>query len=408
MNIRPDADLRRDKPKPDLLTGFLGGLALVTTAVAIIVFFATWANAQQWARPAKTPNTDVKCTGCPGRAKDQMTPGFPAALGTYLGRYLDSSNSSDCQRPTRTWRAYTVLPMPSLGRIYFQIGSTVMRYDMGRFFQRVAAGETLTGNDRSRCFTPIADTVLQWDSSYYMEQEPIDTETHISSSGWDVSNGGDGQQRLHWFDVDERGYVYLASTWYGFGIVKDDAGSSNMTFVSQIANPEITAALIAAVKDSTGKRYALVSDKNGSTLIYDMTAPSLPKRIAKLPKPIWNYAKNADSTRIAIATPDGRLEIYTVDNFVAGGAPLFTRSDDSMIQAVASDGTNFYSAAVKSSALVLSSYVPDGATYRKVVDYSPAPRATISVENLRYGAGYLTAAGFVDGSYELRLFKVSQ
>ena len=100
--------------------------------------------AQDWAIPANTPNTDVKCTTCADKAKNQLTPGYPATLGTFVGRYLDSNASNDCQQAVRTFRAFGVVPMPALnaphGRLYFQIGSSVMAYDMDRFFQRAARG----------------------------------------------------------------------------------------------------------------------------------------------------------------------------------------------------------------------------------------------------------------------------
>ena len=62
--------------------------------------------AQDWAIPANTPNTDVKCTTCADKTKNQLTPGYPATLGTFVGRYLDSNASNDCQQPIRTYRAF--------------------------------------------------------------------------------------------------------------------------------------------------------------------------------------------------------------------------------------------------------------------------------------------------------------
>src|SRR5947209_19315581 len=94
--------------------------------LALGLFAATPLAAQYWVLPAKTPNTDVKCVGCPGRALNQMTPGYPATLGTYVGRYLDSDNTNDFQQPVRTLRANYVIPMPALnpphGRLYFMLG----------------------------------------------------------------------------------------------------------------------------------------------------------------------------------------------------------------------------------------------------------------------------------------------
>ena len=65
-------------------------------ALLAVGLFAAPLFAQYWTHPAKTPNTDVKCTGCAGKAEGQLTPGYPASVGTYIGRYLDSSPSNDC------------------------------------------------------------------------------------------------------------------------------------------------------------------------------------------------------------------------------------------------------------------------------------------------------------------------
>src|ERR1043165_9682419 len=140
----------------------------VPAALLALALFAPTLSAQYWARPAAVPNTDVKCSGCSGKADGQWTPGYPATILAFTGRYLDSDATNDCQQPVRTFRAVSVLPMPALnaphGRLYFQIGSSVMAWDMDRFFQRVAAGETLINNVPSICEQPVLDTVLNWAS----------------------------------------------------------------------------------------------------------------------------------------------------------------------------------------------------------------------------------------------------
>ena len=137
-------------------------MKVLKTALLALGLFATPLFAQYWARPAGTPNMDVKCSGCSGKANDQWTPGYPATLLGFTGRYLDSDASNDCQQPVRTFRAVSVLPMPALnaphGRLYFQIGSSVMAWDMDRFFQRIAAGESLIPNI---CEQPVVDTALK-------------------------------------------------------------------------------------------------------------------------------------------------------------------------------------------------------------------------------------------------------
>jgi PKD repeat protein len=376
--------------------------------LALGLFAATPLAAQDWAFPAKSPNTDVPCTTCADKAKNQLTPGYPAAIGTYVGRYLDSNASNDCQQPVRTWRAVAVVPMPALnpphGRLYFQIGSSVMAYDMDRFFQRVARGEPFQANVRGQC-TQIADKVLPWDSSYYAEDP---------SSGWDHSNGGDGQTRLYWIDADDQGYVYLATKWYRWGIVKDNMehDGGGLQFVSQPGpfNDDVIPTMVVALKGSNGAYYAVVGDTVSSTLnVFDVTDRAQPQKRGNLTKSIYRYAKNSDATVIGIATIDNRFEIYTTDAFVANGTPLLNQPGpgDAPVRGVASDGTNFFIASDAGSGLVITTYGPNGSGgYSKVADF-PTSRVTLSTENLKWGDGYLVQAGFTDGSYELRLFKAS-
>lgn len=374
----------------------------LSVSAAFIFLLAATANAQ-WARPAKSPDTDVRCTGCPDKAANQLTPGYPSALGVYLGRYLDSSGSSDCQQDFRTYRATSVIPRPDLGRIYFQIGSAVFAYDLTKFFERVGAGESLSlVNNRAKCSTQIADRALFYDSFYYAE---------MPGSGWDFSSGGDGQTRLYGFDIDDQGYVYLATKWYRFGIVKDDRRRDGalMSFTWQV--PEQADAVVpisvAALKGSDGHYWALISDTTGTGMnVFDVTDRAHPVKRPNIQRSMYRFAKSSDATRVGIATVDGRFEIYTTDALVSGGAPLFTRSDDVMIQAVATDGTSWFTAGVLANSLVISVYAPSGNGYRKVSDLR-TDRTTISTENLRYGSGYLVQTGLTDGSYEMRLFKVN-
>ena len=379
-------------------------------ALLALGLFATPLFAQYWVHPARTPNTDVKCTGCAGRADGQMTPGYPASLGTYVGRYLDSSPSNDCQQPIRTYRAMSVLPKPALnaphGRLYFQIGSSVQAFDIDNFFQRVARGEALANNPGSVQCRPqiINDMALSYDSWFYAESQ---------GSGWDVSSGGDGQTRLYWLDVDDQGYVYLATKWYRWGIAKDDMarGGSNMSFVSQPAptNDDVIQAMVVSLKTANGAYYAAIGDRISSKMnLYDVTDRSNPQKLANLTKSIYQYAKNGDGSAIGIATVDGHFEIYRTDTFVANGAPLVNDAGAAggTVHGVASDGVNFYVASDAGSGLVISTYAPNGSGYRKVRDFS-TPRATLVTESLKWGDGYLVQAGITDGSYELRLFKAS-
>jgi PKD repeat protein len=372
--------------------------------------FATPLFAQYWAHPAKTPNTDVKCTGCFEKANGQMTPGYPASIGTYVGRYLDSSPSNDCQQPIRTFRAVNVLPMPALnaphGRLYFQIGSSLQAFDIDNFFQRVGRGESLANNTGSVQCRPqiVNDTALSYDSWFYAESQ---------GSGWDVSSGGDGQTRLYWLDADDQGYVYLATKWYRWGIVKDDfgRGGSNMGFVSQSAatSDDVIPIMVVSLKASNGTYYAAIGDRISTKMnLYDVTDRSNPRKVSNLSKSIYQYAKNGDGSAIGVATVDGRFEIYRTDTFVANGSPLVSDGGPggAPVRAVGSDGVNFYVAADASGGLVITTYAPNGGGYQKVKQFTTA-RATLATESLKWGDGYLVQAGITDGGYELRLFKAT-
>jgi PKD repeat protein len=381
----------------------------VCTALLALLLSAPTLSAQYWARPSNVPNTDVKCSGCLGKAAGQWTPGYPPALLSFTGRYLDSDATNDCQQPIRTFRAVSVLPMPALnaphGRLYFQIGSSVMAWDMDTFFQRVAAGESLVTNVPNICETPVLDTVLRWDSWYYAED---------TDSGWDHSNNGDGQTRLYSIDVDDQGYVYLATKWFRWGIVKDNMvhNTDAMKFVSQPApsSDDVIPTMIVSLKASDGTYYAVIGDTFSNKLnLYDVTDRAHPQKRPNLTKSIYRYAKNADGSMIGIATAGGRFELYTTDAFVANAPPLVSDAgaNGGAVRGVASDGVNFYVAADASSGLVISTYAPNGSGgYRKVADF-PTSRATLATESLKFGDGYLVQAGITDGSYELRLFKAT-
>lgn len=383
--------------------------------VVLLLLLAATANAQQWAKPARTPNTDVKCTTCAGKAKDGWTPGYPATLGVYIGRFLDSNASSDCQQDFRTYRADRLVAMSNLNRLYFQVGSAIFAYDLDRFFQRVGAGEALSlANNRAKCFTNIPDIALPYDSFYYAELQPAnidDSGRRISSSGWDISSGGDGQTRLTGFDADNRGYVYLATTWYRWGIVRDDRRRDGalMQFVWQVQplSDSVIPVMVASLRGSDGKYYAVVSDTNGPTLnVFDVTDPASPVKRPNVQRSMRSYAKSADGTRVAVTTADEGFQIFTTDALVTGGAPLLS-APGPLIRGVASDGQNFFTATDASTGLVISSYKPSGAGYVKVGDF-PTSRVTLATLHLSYGAGHLVQVGFTDGAYELRLFKVSQ
>ncbi|PYQ57552.1 MAG: hypothetical protein DMF58_18065 [Acidobacteria bacterium] len=120
-------------------------------------------------------------------------------------------------------------------------------------------------------------------------------------------------------------------------------------------------------------------------------------------KSMFNFARTPAGDRVALATYDGRLEFYSTDTIVNGGAPLaqFTGVGGGTIRDVACDGTNFYAATDTTSGLMISVFAPSGNTYTKVADY-PTTDLQVQTMKLNYADGYLT----LSGSTNVRVFKL--
>jgi PKD repeat protein len=385
----------------------IGLLALVTTPLAAQT---TSTTSGYWVEPAQTPGTDVICTTCPCNgpgncSKDMKTVGYPVTIGRYVGRYLDSQHTNDFQQPFRTARARNVLLAPAQNRVYFIIGSAVFGYDIDRFFGRVASHETLA---TAGMFGPRAgwlptftwDKFLTFDSMFYAEK-----------SSWDTSSGADGQERLYWIDNDDQGYVYLANTYYGWGILKDDLSSVYQYSTPMQHGDDVFPQNIAALRSSNtpGTRYALISDGTNVTNVFDVSNHAAPVRLTSVRKGLGKYAKSADLTRLALITSDGKFEVYTSDTFVVSGQPLYSESAPlgagSQFSGVATDGTNFFVAIDGASGLIIRSYVPNssGSGYHKAAELVTT-RVSYTV-GMRYADGYLVNANYAGGPPDLRLFK---
>jgi len=308
--------------------------ALLTGLFVLGVYASSFA--QLYPVPAKTPNTVATCAACGPAGAAGQTVGYTSPLTTYTGRFLDSTWQGDWFRPFRTARAYQVLIMPSLDRIYFRYGNgTVAAYQLSTFFARLEASEPLTWpssipvpGDRSG----NPEKWLAWASWFNPE---------MSSPSWQITQG-DGSIRMPWFDVDDRGYVYIASTVYGWGLAKDDLSTvgNAMRSVFQKFPSAAGAAqpsVVAALKSGT-RYYAYLS--GGSTPLWDVTTPNAPVPVSvSVPPLAATYAKNSTSDRFATIDTSGKLSINSVGSFVSGSAPLFTAQGYSQL---ASDGTNFF------------------------------------------------------------------
>ena len=379
--------------------------------VSIGLMFAASAFAQYWPKPATTPGVDVTCTGCLNLAAGKLTPGYPTTITRFTGRFLDSQATQDYQQSFRTARAFQIVPAPSRGRIYMIIGSAVFAYDMNTFFTRLGANETWDDGNSvpvSGVYASVkhpfpVDVFLRYDAFFYAENEP---------NGW-IINNNDGQERLFGIDYDDQGYVYAAYTLYGWGIVKDDGTDTGqlMQSVSQYVGGtnDVYPRLITALKGSTGRYYAVISDQGTGIQVFDVTDRSAPQRFNPLiGKTAFNWARTPAGDRLGIATAQGKLQIYSTDGLVSGQGPLaeFNGVGGSVMKGVACDGTNFYTTSDTPNGLVISVFAPSGGTYTRVGDYPASNKVYGTSQHLSYGDGYLCWAGTNNGGANMRVFKL--
>jgi hypothetical protein len=347
---------------------------------------------QGWAVPATTPDTPVPCTGCPNVDPNSLTVGYKAPIVTFTGRYLDSSNTSEWFRPFRTARAKFVLSMPALDRIYFRYGDgSIASYKLSTFFTRLESGEPLV-----YAIAPIGAEIRSGNPEVWLRW---DTWFNPEISVWQTVNI-DGSLRMTFFDVDDLGYVYVASTIYGWGIVKDDFTTFGVTMRSMVqkfpsARGDSAPSMIAVVKGAT-RYYAIL----GRLDMWDATNRENPVKLATTNVPgLKHFAKNAAGDRIAIIDDFGNLVINTGDGFASGTLPLFNGGG---YGDVTSDGTNFFALKYPAGIVVL---VPSGDGYVEQPGTSVDP--TFSPGTLKYGDGYLVSAGAdIGGSWDARVFKV--
>lgn len=369
--------------------------------------------AQDWPLPAATPNTDVLCAGCYNGKDGLKTIGYPPTL-RFVGRFLDSEATGDYQFYFRTARArglsFLESPDPAKSRVYMMVGSGVGAYTTDTFLSRVAAHETLypaaaiptrPSNGRS----PYSELFLWWDRWFYAEQ---------SEPAW-VLGGGDGMDRLYGIDHDDRGYVYIAYSTFGWGIARDDfgTGADKMPSVFQyLPNSTDVAPISIVLCKLDGQYYAVVSSAGGGKAqVWNVTDPVNPVKMSDLPDRAFNsVARDVSGSRVATVDGNGRLQILTTSAFVNGGTPLISRTlPGGGYWNVTTDGTTFF---VQSSiAGVEYISIINGSTYAEtqfpILSVTGAP-VSMESDGIRAGAGYLAMWGIEPsvGGYNLHLYKI--
>jgi PKD repeat protein len=423
-------------------------LCLQKLALAVIVLFAGVqpALAQTYPYPAKSTAAPAKCVGCLGaNSSGQLNAGlatwpFSTPLVNHVGRTCDSTSVTDYQYGTgfATARARIVRIVRTQHgsappRAYIQMGSAIGVYSLDRFFTTELPGgltsiSTVVGTRVDRKNDPL-EKVLQWDAWISPQ---------ASGSGWAVSYT-DGQDKLFDFDVDDRGYVYVATgDFFGWGLVRDDGGTTGVSMPlvdgSQFNGDRLEVALsptrtahftpdhVMAVK--AGGRYYAVSGGDGGRRVYDTTLPAaiVPAGYKEgLANGFNSFARDDARERVAIATMDGTIQIFDATTFVNGGSPInsFTAPLGKSYRDVTVDENgNFWTAertnAPSNNQLIEFERGTTGYT-RHSFDvfgepFTPQPNIGEGLMTINYGDKYLAVTGRVNAGAgsdnDVKLFKI--
>jgi hypothetical protein len=332
-------------------------------------------------------------------------PQYGGHLTSFLGRYVDSNRVRDFQAGygMRTLRAKKVIVAPETNRVYMIIGSTFVQWDLGRFFQRLPLGEL------------VPNTYF----SVYREQFGYPHEKHMQWEGFAYPEGdiqqvywkwvlADGQDRLFGLDYDDRGFVYLAYHIFGWAIVGPNL-EMNAPPVSQrtvAETPSGRAFTIVAFK-AGGRYYALVSDRERTSSLYDTTTASNPQHLMNFDFGILAGAKvpQGNGHAVALATSVGTLRIYNGDTLASGGAPATTLTSGGFFPEVTAEGSTFYAVDNRDMSPLRFMVIRNNGSQWVSTTYQPGD--TFRPSGIRAGGGHITIYGD-NGNYkpDVRVYKM--
>jgi hypothetical protein len=199
----------------------------VKSAVLLFTAVTTSAFAQNHPMPGAKWEPPVICAGCPGNnSEDEPNDGKPTypydtPLKMHAGRYVDSSDTPPVNSGMRTVRAGIVRMAPIVrNRIYIAMTGTLSAYTYDTFFTE-------------KLRQPMVPVNVLQTGMPYGERDPFEKLAlpdrffypEATSSGWQIAP--DSGAAVLDFDADDRGYVYLATSHYGWGILSDPGGSDS-------------------------------------------------------------------------------------------------------------------------------------------------------------------------------------
>ena len=381
-------------------------------ALVALIFTVTPAFAQKWSMPGK--GTAVPCGTCISPATGKLTYPYNDPIVRHVGRYVDSSTVGNVQNAgMRTVRARTVTVFPGQNRLGVALGETVGLYKLDTFFT-TKLGQSLTDvnkfNIETTPWTRYSDPYekLQMpDRFFYAEAR---------ESGWAITFQ-DSQRQLNAFDMDDRGYLYVSTITFGWGVAQDDGKSNNthLAFVAQVKSSSVDAQRLFTLK-SGAKYYAVISSygrTSEGTQIYDMTTPSAPTPYALrkgLEHGIQAFARHEASHRLAIVSTDGKLRIYDYSAFLTNGNPVAEFSPSSGSKkfadvAIDESGRVWAVESAKNLASnVIRRFTPSGSSYTSA-DFDVYGQTTTPVQ-VSAAAGYVAVTAGTSSGTDGFLFKV--
>lgn len=382
----------------------------------------TPAFAQHWPNPGK--GTGTVCTNCEGAAKGKLTYPFDEPLIRHVGRYVDSTTVGNVQNlGMRTVRAGEVRSYPGRNRVAIAIGEGVGLYNLDTLFStKLPAG--MVNVDKSVNITPYfnfdrysdpLEKVLPTDAFFYAESK---------NSDWVVTLK-DSQTQLADYDMDDRGYFYVATISFGWGVAKDapHADKKHLDYVFQIADEELTVRPEAILSLKVGSKYYVVgSERNRANSVMDirdvttLTRGVVPRQVATrkgYSAGMMAWDKHDQSQRVAIVTADFQLHVYDYADFVAAGNPVpvasYAPSSGRSFSDVTFDEDGRIWAVEKASSAAPSTQLwrlsPAGSGYTKATyDEYGMPFAPTVVHA---AGGYVAVGGQdADGASDLVLMKI--
>ncbi|MCM2315476.1 MAG: hypothetical protein NDJ92_10040, partial [Thermoanaerobaculia bacterium] len=267
---------------------------------------------------------------------------FTSSIKSFKGRFMYSNATRDYQL-TRTYRAWGMFPEPSTGKIYAMYGSTIAAWSEASFFAKTN-GQPSSGPPAARKDND-GEKYVEPDYLFYAEAK---------GSGWQTYTA-DGQQRLYDVATDDRGYVYPATSEFGWGILQDTGGSlSNVKQFFPLTQVPADQQLLPAGNPQNvrvvkfGSSYMAVVGWTSGFTLYDVTIPAATRKIGETASSRGSVTDLvATKNRDAIAAWDNafnRIRVVTSAELAVGNlaGKTIAASSGALFQAISSDATHIW------------------------------------------------------------------